>query len=192
MDTYRVSHKVLPVLRDLLFTVRLWILTRSVIRSCKVGGICCLLWDWILTGSVIRSCQFCLFVLRLNVPVNNFSVMSGQTTASWVINQYIRGVKCLAQGHNTAAVGIEPPTSRSGVRHSTTEPPHSPLASFEGPVVYCETTDTYRVSHKALPGWRDVLFTVKLWILTGTVIRSCQVGGTCCLLWDYGYLPGQS
>ena len=25
--------------------------------------------------------------------------------ASWVINQYFRGVKCLAQGHNTAAVG---------------------------------------------------------------------------------------
>ena len=26
--------------------------------------------------------------------------------ASWVINQYFRGVKCLAQGHNTAAVGL--------------------------------------------------------------------------------------
>ena len=42
--------------------------------------------------------------------------------ASWVINQYFRGVKCLAQGHNTAEVGLEPRTSRSGVRHSTTEP----------------------------------------------------------------------
>ena len=29
--------------------------------------------------------------------------------ASWIINQYFRGVKCLAQGHNTAAVGFEPP-----------------------------------------------------------------------------------
>ena len=47
--------------------------------------------------------------------------------ASWVINQYFRGVKCLAQGHNTAAVGLEPRTSRSGVRHSTTEPPRSPV-----------------------------------------------------------------
>ena len=47
-------------------------------------------------------------------------------TASWVINQYFRGVKCLAQGHNTAAVGFEPRTSCSGVRHSTTEPPRSP------------------------------------------------------------------
>ena len=46
--------------------------------------------------------------------------------ASWVINQYFRGVKCLAQGHNTAAVGLEPRTSRSGVRHSTTEAPRSP------------------------------------------------------------------
>ena len=32
--------------------------------------------------------------------------------ASWVINQYFRGVKCLAQGHNTAAVGLEPRTSQ--------------------------------------------------------------------------------
>ena len=47
--------------------------------------------------------------------------------ASWVINQYFRGVKCLAQGHNTAEVGLEPRTSRSGVRHSTTEPPRSPI-----------------------------------------------------------------
>ena len=46
--------------------------------------------------------------------------------ASWVINQYFRGVKCLAQGHNTAEVGLEPRTSRSGVRRSTTEPPRSP------------------------------------------------------------------
>ena len=50
--------------------------------------------------------------------------------ASWVINQYFRGVKCLAQGHNTAEVGLEPRTSRSGVRHSTTEPPRSPLGFY--------------------------------------------------------------
>ena len=51
-------------------------------------------------------------------------------TASWVINQYFRGVKWLAQGHNTAEVGFEPQTSRSGVRHSTTEPPRSPSNIF--------------------------------------------------------------
>ena len=67
----------------------------------------------------------CLFVLRLNIPVNNFSSCRDGAIASWVINQYFRGVKCLAQGHNTVAVGFEPPTSRSGVRHSTTEPPRS-------------------------------------------------------------------
>ena len=50
--------------------------------------------------------------------------------ASWVSNQYFRGVKCLAQGHNTAAVGLEPRTSRSGVRHSTTEPPRSPIGQI--------------------------------------------------------------
>ena len=66
-------------------------------------------------------------MLRLNVPVNNFSVMSGRSHRFLGINQYFRGVKCLAQGHNTAAVGLEPRTSRSGVRHSTTEPPRSPL-----------------------------------------------------------------
>ena len=51
--------------------------------------------------------------------------------ASWVINQYFWGVKCLAQGHNTAAVGFEPPTSRSGVQHSTTEPPRSPCSDLD-------------------------------------------------------------
>ena len=71
-----------------------------------------------------------LVVLRLNVPVNNFSVMSGRSHRFLVINQYFRGVKCLAQGHNTAAVGLEPWTSRSGVRHSTTEPPRSPKQNW--------------------------------------------------------------
>ena len=68
---------------------------------------------------------FCLFVLKLNVPVSNFSVMSGRSHRFLGNNQYVWGVKCLAQGHNTAAVGFESPTSRSGVRHS--EPPCSPL-----------------------------------------------------------------
>ena len=33
----------------------------------------------------------------------------------------------LAQGHNTAEIGIKPPTSPSGVGDSTTRPPPSPL-----------------------------------------------------------------
>ena len=69
-----------------------------------------------------------LVVLRLNVPVNNFQSCRDGAIASWVINQYFRGVKCLAEGHNTAEVGLEPRTSRSGVRHSTTEPPRSPFS----------------------------------------------------------------
>ena len=79
--------------------------------------------------------MICLFVLRLNVPVNNFSVMSGRSHRFLGINKYFRGVKCLAQGHNTAAVGIEPPTSRSGVRHSTTEPPRSPLMMIRSKMI---------------------------------------------------------
>ena len=64
--------------------------------------------------------------------------------ASWVINQYFRGVKCLAQGHNTAAVGFEPPTSRCGVRHSTTEPPRSPTAGFrQGRSGYSKHTECF-------------------------------------------------
>ena len=66
----------------------------------------CLCWGLTSQSTIFQSCR-------------------DGATASWVINQYFRGVKCLAQGHNTAAVGLEPPTSRSGVRHSTTEPPRS-------------------------------------------------------------------
>ena len=41
-------------------------------------------------------------------------------------NKYCRELMCLAQGHNMVTpVGIEPRTSRSGVRHSTTTPPRS-------------------------------------------------------------------
>ena len=71
--------------------------------------------------------------------------------ASWVINQYFRGVKCLAQGHNTAAVGLEPRTSRSGVRHSTTEPPRSPCWKVYYHHAY--TTGTYICSHVCSFDW---------------------------------------
>ena len=67
----------------------------------------CLCWGFTSRSTIFQSCR-------------------DGATASWVINQYFRGVKCLALGHNTAAVGFEPPTSRSRVWHSTTEPPRSP------------------------------------------------------------------
>ena len=62
-----------------------------------------------------------LFVLKLNVPVNNFSVMSRQSHLPGYY-QYLQGVKFLAQGHNTVEVRFEPMTSHSGVGCSTTEP----------------------------------------------------------------------
>ena len=79
----------------------------------KVGWLC---WGLTSQSTIFQSCQ-------------------DGAIASWVINQYFRWVKCLAQGHNTAAVGLEPLTSRSGVRHSTTEPPCSPTR--KGEVVVC-------------------------------------------------------
>ena len=79
----------------------------------------------------MHFCRFIFFVLCWGLTSQStiFQSCRDGATASWVINQYFRGVKCLAQGHNTAAVGFEPPTSRSGVRHSTTEPPRSPFLS---------------------------------------------------------------
>ena len=74
----------------------------------------------------LSVCFFCL-CWGLTSQSTIFQSCRDGATASWVINQYFRGVKCLAQGHNTAEVGFEPPTSRSGVQHSTTEPPRSPF-----------------------------------------------------------------
>ena len=42
----------------------------------------------------------CLYVVRLNFPVNNFSVMLGQSHHFFGINQYFGELICLAQGHN--------------------------------------------------------------------------------------------
>ena len=78
------------------------------------------------SGDILDTVKFVCLCWGLTSQSTIFQSCRDGATASWVINQYFRGVKCLAQGHNTAAVGIEPPTSRSGVRHSTTEPPRSP------------------------------------------------------------------
>ena len=69
------------------------------------------------------------FSLMLNVPVNNFSVTLGRSHRFLGITVPVLfwGKICLAQGHNTATrVGLEPPTSGSGVRgvnHQATAPP---------------------------------------------------------------------
>ena len=95
----------------LLLFVRVWCRFQqffshiTTVSGCdRVGWLC---WGLTSQSTIFQSCR-------------------DGAIASWVINQYFRGVKCLAQGHNTAAVGLEPRTSRSGVRHSTTEPPRSP------------------------------------------------------------------
>ena len=82
---------------------------------------------WHISVLKIRDFLFVCLCWGLTSQSTIFQSCWDGATASWVINQYFRGVKCLAQGHNTAEVGFEPPTSRSGVRHSTTEPPRSPL-----------------------------------------------------------------
>ena len=67
------------------------------------------------------------FVLMLDVPVNTFSIFQTEPPLPGYY-QYFSGSKCVfSQGHNRAEVGIEPPTSRSRVRDSTTRPPHSPV-----------------------------------------------------------------
>ena len=53
--------------------------------------------------------------LILNVPVNSFSVMMGRSQRFLGITSTFGECMCLAEGHNTAGVGMEPPTSRSRV-----------------------------------------------------------------------------
>ena len=64
----------------------------------------------------IFNLYHCLFVLRLNIPVNNFFSHVGTEPTLPGLNQYCRELMCLAQGHNTVPlVGIEPRTSLFGV-----------------------------------------------------------------------------
>ena len=57
---------------------------------------------------VMSGGKLILFVLMFNVPVNNFSVMSGRSHRFLGFNQYSRELMCLAQEHNTVTlVGIE-------------------------------------------------------------------------------------
>ena len=63
-------------------------------RSLWTESFFVLCWDLTSQSTIFQSCR-------------------DGATASWVINQYFGGVKCLAQEHNTAAVGFEPPNSRS-------------------------------------------------------------------------------
>ena len=54
----------------------------------------------------LKSCLFVCLCWGLTSQSTIFQSCRDGATASWVINQYFWGVKCLAQGHNTAAVGF--------------------------------------------------------------------------------------
>ena len=69
-------------------------------------------------------------ICKLQCPSQQFFSLVGTEPPLPGYYQYFRGVKCLAQGHNMAEVGFEPPTSRSGVRYSTTEPPCSSVIQW--------------------------------------------------------------
>ena len=76
---------------------------------------------------LVKREGFCLLELILNVPVNNFAVMSGQRHRFLGITSTYRGVNVpLLKNTTTAEVGIELPTSRSGIRDSTNRPPRYP------------------------------------------------------------------
>ena len=61
-----------------------------------------------------------MFDVIFYVPVNNFSVMSGRVYLDWKSTK--QGLMCLAQGYNAVTrMRHEPATSRSRVKHSTTE-----------------------------------------------------------------------
>ena len=71
---------------------------------------------------------FGLVLLRLNFPVTKIFSHVGTEPPLPAYYQYFSGSNYVfAQGHNTAEVGIETPTSRSGVRGFTTRPPGSPV-----------------------------------------------------------------
>ena len=68
----------------------------------------------------------------LNIPVNNFSIMFGQSkaTASLVITNTLKSLKCFAltQGHcKLRWVSYKPKISCFVGMYTTTMPPHSPL-----------------------------------------------------------------
>ena len=90
----------------------------------------------------------CSFVLRLNVPVNDVSVplLPGYY-------QYFLGIKSLAKGHNTAEVGFEPPTSRSGIRCSTNEPPRSQVSNEYSHHDYHKISKVYFQLDTRAIGW---------------------------------------
>ena len=100
----------------------------------------------------------CLFVLMLEVSVNNFSVMSGQSHHFLGITSTFRAVNVsFTQGHNTAEVGIEPLTSRSGIRDMPSLGMESETLLFHRTEGSAEVKTGYVV---AIPGPRRLGFQI--------------------------------
>ena len=106
----------------LLFVPPTFMLT-VIFRSSVCLFVCLFILPCYVCG-IYHKVYVCFFVLMLNVPVNIF--LSHVVTEPPLPGYYqcFSGSKCVfAQGHNMAEVGMELPTSRSGVRDSTTRPP---------------------------------------------------------------------
>ena len=115
-----------------------------------------------LTGmGLIPLCTFypkhyCLFVLKLYVPSQQFFSHVGTEPTLPGFNQHCRELMCVAQGHNTVTpVGIEPRTSRFGVRRCTTTPPRImirytiPWCTVQQTLIYSGNSDSwYRASYR--------------------------------------------
>ena len=88
------------------------------------------------------------FKLLVNVPANNWSVMLGRTEP---LLSTLESLICIFQGHYTAIVRFEPWISFSGVRRSTTEPPHFKLIQT---MAYYQKSLQILGYHHKLGRWR--------------------------------------
>ena len=116
--TFKTHLENLKEILERLKEANLKLIPKKCKIFCKTVGWLC--WGLTSQSTIFQSCR-------------------DGAIASWVINQYFRGVKCLAQGHNTAAVGLEPRTSRSGVLQDGVFPRAS---GFERGHFYREWKDT--------------------------------------------------
>ena len=115
-----------------------------------------------LTSSHFKPEAFGWLCWGLTSQSTIFQSCRDEAIASWVINQYFRGVKCHAQGHNTAEVGLEPRTSRSDTLPLSHRAPQTrgPWAttltwmySYEGYIQpkYCKCCMQERITCKHTP-----------------------------------------
>ena len=80
-----------------------------------------LIWVCTVYTRLLLQMKLCLVWFNSWSPINNLSVIKGRLLLGWTSTKL--GLMCLAQGHNpVTSVRLEPPSPRSLVKHSTTEP----------------------------------------------------------------------